>query len=160
VVDEDFNLDFFNRLSTQMIQQKKLILKCYQVNPKNTQKHQGLFQRWKRHESMFATIGFFDPWNPKHPKIIIETNLFCIRHIYKPKEMLFIILNTLENLIFVNKNWSSDSRVGYKSPSNLVELIEKYLFFFQKVQKNKKFIWTKWNYGHIKCWKGKKKITF
>jgi hypothetical protein len=97
--------------------------------PSESQKHQGLFQRWRRHESMFPTIGFFDPWNPKHPKIIIETNLFCSRHIYKPKEMLFIILNTLENLIFVNKTWSSDSRVGYKSPSNLVELIEKYLNF-------------------------------
>jgi hypothetical protein len=29
--------------------------------------------------------------------------------------------------MFVNKNWSNDPRVGYKSPSNLVKLIEKYL---------------------------------
>lgn len=85
---------------------------------------------------MFPTIGSFHPWNPRHPKIVIETNLFFSRHIYRPKEMLFIISNSLNFLIFVNKNWSSDPRVGYKSPSNLVELIEKYLFFFQKVQKN------------------------
>jgi len=32
VVDEDSNFDFFSRLPTQMIQQKNLILKCYQVN--------------------------------------------------------------------------------------------------------------------------------
>jgi hypothetical protein len=27
-------------------------------------------------------------------------------------------------LIFVNKNWPNDLRVGYKSPSNLIEFIE------------------------------------
>jgi hypothetical protein len=29
-----------------------------------------------------------------------------------------------ENLIFVNKNWPNDVKVGCKAPSNLVELID------------------------------------
>ncbi len=33
--------------------------------------------------------------------------------------------NFLENLIFVNKNWPNDPRIGCKSPSNLLEFIEK-----------------------------------
>jgi hypothetical protein len=28
-------------------------------------------------------------------------------------------------LIFVNKNWPNDPRIGYKSPSNLVEFLAK-----------------------------------
>jgi hypothetical protein len=31
----------------------------------------------------------------------------------------------LEKLIFVNKNWPNDPRIGCKSPSNLVEFLEK-----------------------------------
>ncbi len=30
----------------------------------------------------------------------------------------------LERLIFVNKNWPNDLKIDYKSPFNLVELIE------------------------------------
>jgi hypothetical protein len=89
--------------------------------PNESQKNQDPFQWWRRHEIMFPTIGFFDPWNPRDPKIIIETNLFCSKHIYKPKEMLFITLNSLEILIFMNKNWSNDPTVGCKSPFNLVK---------------------------------------
>jgi hypothetical protein len=31
----------------------------------------------------------------------------------------------LENLIFINKNWPNDPRICCKSPSNLVEFLEK-----------------------------------
>jgi hypothetical protein len=31
----------------------------------------------------------------------------------------------LEKLIFVNKNWPNDPRISCKSPSNLVEFLEK-----------------------------------
>jgi hypothetical protein len=41
MVNEDFNLDFFNRLLTQMIQQKK---KKFKMLPSESQKNQGPFQ--------------------------------------------------------------------------------------------------------------------
>ncbi len=31
----------------------------------------------------------------------------------------------LEKLIFVNKNWPNDSRIGCKPPSNLLEFLER-----------------------------------
>jgi hypothetical protein len=31
----------------------------------------------------------------------------------------------LKKLIFVNKNWPNDPRIGYKFPSNLMEFLEK-----------------------------------
>jgi hypothetical protein len=31
----------------------------------------------------------------------------------------------LEKLIFINKNWPNDSRIGCKFPSNLIEFLEK-----------------------------------
>jgi hypothetical protein len=34
-------------------------------------------------------------------------------------------LKNLEKLIFVNKNWPNDLKIGCKSPSNLLEFIEK-----------------------------------
>ncbi len=33
-------------------------------------------------------------------------------------------LDNLDKLIFVNKNWPNDLRIGYKPFSNLMELIE------------------------------------
>jgi hypothetical protein len=33
------------------------------------------------------------------------------------------IIKKLDKLIFLNKNWPNDCRVGCKSPSNLLELI-------------------------------------
>ncbi len=35
----------------------------------------------------------------------------------------------------MNKNWSNDSRIDCKPPSNLVELIEKNLNFEEELQK-------------------------
>jgi hypothetical protein len=32
--------------------------------------------------------------------------------------------NNLDKILFVSKNWASDPRVGYSSPSSLIELIE------------------------------------
>jgi hypothetical protein len=34
-------------------------------------------------------------------------------------------LDNLKTLIFVKEKWLNDPRIGYKPPSNLVELIEK-----------------------------------
>jgi hypothetical protein len=43
-------------------------------------------------------------------------------------------MTNLEKLIFVNKNWPNDLRIGCKSPSNLVELIEKDLELEKKLE--------------------------
>ncbi len=34
-------------------------------------------------------------------------------------------IENLKKLIFVNKNWPNDPRIGYKFPSNLMEFLEK-----------------------------------
>ncbi len=38
--------------------------------------------------------------------------------------MSFLLLNNLEKLTFVNKNWTNSPKIDYKFPSNLVKLIE------------------------------------
>jgi hypothetical protein len=34
-------------------------------------------------------------------------------------------IENLEKLIFINKNWPNDPRIGWKSPSNLVKFLER-----------------------------------
>jgi hypothetical protein len=41
----------------------------------------------------------------------------------------------LEKLIFVNKNWPNDLRIGCKSPSNLVEFLEKDVDLEEELEK-------------------------
>ncbi len=43
--------------------------------------------------------------------------------------------DNLNFFIFMSKNWPSDPRVGYKSPSNLVELIQINLDFEDELEK-------------------------
>jgi hypothetical protein len=64
---------------------------------------------------MFPTIGFL-----VHQ---IETKrIFSLVGILINLRRYRIQLENLEKLIFVNKNWPNDYRVGCKSPSNLLEL--------------------------------------
>jgi hypothetical protein len=37
---------------------------------------------------------------------------------------MYLQLENLEILFFMNKNWANDYRVGCKSPSNLLEFID------------------------------------
>ncbi len=37
----------------------------------------------------------------------------------------YLQTKNLKKLIFVNKNWPNDSRIGCRSPCNLVEFLEK-----------------------------------
>ncbi len=41
----------------------------------------------------------------------------------------------LEKLIFVNKNWPNDLKIGCKSPSNLVEFLEKDVDLKEQLEK-------------------------
>jgi hypothetical protein len=40
----------------------------------------------------------------------------------------------LDKLIFVNRNWFNDPRIGCKSPSSLVELIESDVFLQKELE--------------------------
>jgi hypothetical protein len=44
-------------------------------------------------------------------------------------------IENLEKLIFVNKNWPNDPRIGCKSPSNLVEFLEKDVDLEEELEK-------------------------
>ncbi len=44
-------------------------------------------------------------------------------------------IKNLEKLIFVNKNWPNDPRIGYKSPSNLLEFFEKDMDLKEELEK-------------------------
>lgn len=57
------------------------------------------------------TIPILVLWTRLGKKTLIERNV-----VYNQ--------NFKKKLIFVNKNWPNDCRVGCKSPSNLVELIK------------------------------------
>jgi hypothetical protein len=46
---------------------------------------------------------------------------------YSNLKRCYLQIENLEKLIFVNKNWPNDLRIGRKSPSNLLEFLEKYV---------------------------------
>jgi len=43
-------------------------------------------------------------------------------------------------LIFVNKNWPNDPRIGYKSPSSLVDLIETHVDLEEELEDLKELL--------------------
>ncbi len=51
--------------------------------------------------------------------------LFSLARILTNFRRCCLQTENLEKLIFVNKNWPNDPRIGCKSPSNLVEFLEK-----------------------------------
>jgi len=55
----------------------------------------------------------------------------------------------LENLIFVNKNWPNDPRIGCKSPSSWVKFIENDLYYFLNVWGVWRSFWKGWNSGVV-----------
>jgi hypothetical protein len=80
-------------------------------------------QWWEKHEAMFPTIGFLVHQILKIVGFQIETKrIFSLVGILFNLRRYRIQLENLEKLIFVNKNWPNDYRVGCKSPSNLLEL--------------------------------------
>jgi len=97
-----------------------LVFQCYQVDV-NKIKHP--LQWWEKHEAMFPTIGFLVHQILKIVGFQIETKrIFSLVGILFNLRRYRIQLENLEKLIFVNKNWPNDYRVGCKSPSNLLEL--------------------------------------
>ncbi len=78
-----------------------------------------LLERWKKHETMFSIIGFLVKHILKIVNFQIETmNLFSLTKILTNLRKCHLQSKNLEKLIFVNKNWSNDARVGCKAPNN------------------------------------------
>jgi len=50
--------------------------------------------------------------------------IFCLVRILTSFRRCCLQPKNLDKLIFVNKNWFNDPRIGCKSPSSLIELIE------------------------------------
>jgi hypothetical protein len=51
--------------------------------------------------------------------------IFSLVGIFTNLKRCHLQTKNLEKLIFFNKNWLNDFRIGCKSPSNLVEFLEK-----------------------------------
>ncbi len=80
-----------------------------------------LLEWWRKHETMFSTIGFLVKYILGIVKFEIE-NFFSLAKIFINLRRCHLqFLKNLEKLIFANKNWSNDTIMG---PNNLVQLID------------------------------------
>jgi hypothetical protein len=71
---------------------------------------------------MFLTIGFLAQQILGNVGSQIEIKgIFSLTNIFTNFKRCRLRYKNLEKLIFVNKNWPNDARVGCKSPSDLVE---------------------------------------
>lgn len=61
----------------------------------------------------------------------------------------------MENLIFVNKNWPSDSRIGCKSPFSLVEFIDIDGDLEEELEEFEGCFWEEWSCVFVKIKKKK-----
>jgi len=88
------------------------------------------FQWWAKHEAMLNIVGFLACQILNIVGSQIDTiRIFSLTCIFTNLSICCLQSNNLEFIFFVNKNWPSDLRVGCKSPSNLVELIQRDLDF-------------------------------
>jgi hypothetical protein len=80
---------------------------------------------WRKHKTMFSTIDFLARQMLGIVNSQIETNnLFFLVGFVTKSRRCHLHLNNFERLIFVNRNWPNDVKVGCKAPSDLVELID------------------------------------
>ncbi len=84
---------------------------------------------------MFPIIGFLACQILSIVGSQIETiRFFPLTCIFTNLNRCCLQSNNLEKMIFVSKNWPSDPKVGCKSPSNLVELIQRDLDFEDELE--------------------------
>jgi len=75
---------------------------------------------------MFHIVGFLAWHILGIIKSQIETErIFFLAWILTNIKGCHLQIQNLEKLIFVNKNWPNDLIIGYKSPSNLLEFLER-----------------------------------
>jgi hypothetical protein len=85
-----------------------------------------LLEWWRKHETMFSTIGFLVKYilGIVNFQIEIENFFSLAKTLINLRRCHLQFFLNLEKLIFVNKNWSNDTMVGCKAPNNLVQLID------------------------------------
>jgi hypothetical protein len=74
---------------------------------------------------MFPIIGFLTRQILGVVGFQIETMFFSLVEIFINRKRCHLQIVNLEKLIFANKNWPNDPRIGCKSPSNLLEFLER-----------------------------------
>ncbi len=132
-VKEDNSLDIFERKTNiseptmELINREFFIFKHYQVDVKDMK---CLSQWWEKHESMFLIVGFCvkQILGIVGSQIEMERIFSLVGTFASHKECILQSKN-LDKLIFANRNWPNDPRIGCKSPSNLVELFETHVDF-------------------------------
>jgi len=94
---------------------------------------------WEKHESMFLTIGFCTKQILKIVRSQIETkSIFSLARILTSLKRCCLQLKNLDKLIFVNKNWPNDPKIGCKSQSSLSDFIVSDLNLEEKFEKFEK----------------------
>jgi hypothetical protein len=75
---------------------------------------------------MFPTVDFYAKQilGLLKSQIEIKKIIFSLIGILVNFRRHHLQLENLAKLIFLNKNWPYDSKIGYKAPSSLVDLIE------------------------------------
>jgi hypothetical protein len=63
------------------------------------------------------------------------TRIFSLVGILTNLRKCHLQTENLEKLIFVNKNWPNDLKIGCKFPSNLVEFVEKDVNLTEELEK-------------------------
>jgi hypothetical protein len=75
---------------------------------------------------MFLVVGLLAQQILGVVRFQIETKrILSLVGIFTNLKRCCLQIENLKKLIFVNKNWPNDPRIGCKSPSNLVEFLEK-----------------------------------
>jgi hypothetical protein len=124
---EDNNLNIFEMTFstsepiTDLMNKELPIFKHYQMDIKNIKCP---LQWWEKHENMFPTIGFCAKQILRIVGFQIETKIifFLIGILTGLRRCLQS--ENLDKLIFVNKIWPNDPRIGCKSPFSLIDFIE------------------------------------
>jgi hypothetical protein len=128
-IEEDYSLDILEmiantiELSMKLINKELLFFKRYQVDVENIK---CLVQWWEKHKNMFPTIGFYINFFLRilRSQIEITRIIFSLIGILVNFRRCHLQSENLDKLIFVNKNWPYDSKISYKAPSSLEDLIE------------------------------------
>ncbi len=130
--------------TNELIKRKLLVYKCYQMDVKYKMFFSIARQAW----NYVSYIGFLACWILG----IVESQI-AMKGIFSWIEILIKLrkchlqLNNLDKLIFVNKNWPNDIKVGCKSFSNLVEFITIDAYLEEELENLKEFL------KGVKLWK-------
>jgi hypothetical protein len=129
IFEQDCNLNIFEQTTNtsepveELVKMELLVFRKYQLDVKDIK----CPRQWRqKHEAMFPTIRFLTQifLGVVGSQIEVE-RIFSLIGIFIDLRRCHLQTENLEKLIFVNKNWSNEPRIGCKSPSNLVEFLEK-----------------------------------